>query len=398
MNIVDYVLERSPQALNVLSLKIKVAELYIEFRLKDNNNIEMGCLIKKPTGLIIESTILNGGGAINSQVFQTIESLNAKYNIEIKKIFITDENLFESLVLEKDENVGSEDQSSIPLYLVKEHQTSLGYGVLSQLFSENPIHQIGSYQLNCNLGFEMGDCLEQKKVALKSDISDVVSEDVFDAIYAHVKLCSILFELRQNCQTVKLNLMIGLTKTREDIFLKQEPLIINLSLINYILCKYSRNAVELRTKKDSNRTHYHVGMNRIDLFELVKKYNKPFITTSYFDRNIIYAEYLGKKVFYLVEKEVMNHVYWANQALLANLSENLSNWLMENVFGELCQRYAQKTIFHTVTVNDCSIDRATLEHETLKWMRGKGYKYNKVSLGQMSSFISSNAMISMGVA
>lgn len=96
MNLVKYILERTPQSLNVLSSNLLSAEVYFELKLVDVGKVQVNYLIKSQHRLLINQFNLVIDADFNINLLKKIQELATEHEITISKVFFSNKLCFHS--------------------------------------------------------------------------------------------------------------------------------------------------------------------------------------------------------------------------------------------------------------------------------------------------------------
>lgn len=391
MNLVKYILERTPQSLNVLSSNLLSSEVYFELKLLDMQFVQVNYLVKSQNRLLTNKFDLPIDGEFNINLLKKIQELSVKHGISISKAFFSDESVFESfnLLTEEDLKIINWDEN-IVCYLVIDKVTSIGVTVLQEIIKEENYGINTTLDLSFDFGFMTYMNPQVIINKLSKNLEAQVSEKVKHLICDHYLLCYKVSLLREKFFGIRFNIKVGVTETRTDLIEKKYPRIIGLSYIQGIVCKYARDKIELRPKRFNGNTQYKIVMDRKSIFDLVGLYGHYEHLENVLYSKVVYAEYLGKKVFFLIEHDFFDNLCSEFRESFGELNDASFEWLMENLVGELCQQAAQRTIFHSITVYDHPSDIATLKYKAMGWFRRNGYRGKKLSIGHLATYIFHN--------
>lgn len=388
MNLVKYILERTPQSLNVLSSNLLSAEVYFELKLVDVGKVQVNYLIKSQHRLLINQFNLVIDAEFNINLLKKIQELATEHEITISKVFFSEESVYENFNMCTKEDLESINwNENIVCYLVRDKVTSIGASVLQQIIKEEECGKSTTLDLNFDFGFMT--CMNPQVITFKlaEMLEGKVSENVNHLICNHYQLCYKVGLLREKIFGIRFNVKVGVTETRTDLIEKKHPKIIGLSYLQSIVCKYARDKVELREKRFNKNSQYKIAMDRKSLFDLVDVYGHYEYLENVLYSKVVYAEYLGKKVFYLVESDFFENLCSEFRASFFELNDESFEWLMGNIVGELCQQSAQRTIYHSITVHDHPSDIETLKYKAMGWFRSNGYRGKKLSIGHLATYI-----------
>lgn len=393
MKVVSFVLENTPQSLNVLAFKLQHEELYLEFRVIDEVEVEVVYLIKGPNRLSIGSFGLKTSTSFSEGVMKQVAQIIKESKQAIRKIFVSERTVFTALSELTEEFLDSiQWDMDVALYLVCEKETSLGPIVLNNLAARagGDFFKISALIDFNNL--ELGvPCTENNE--FRQELAKIFNQTVVVNILGHYELCRKLFILREKFIGVRLKVKVGVTSTREDIVDKRDPLIMGLSYLQYIVCGNARSSIVKKEKRNTKLCHFRLAMSRTDLYDLVLKFGKPDVMLEVMDRKVVYAEYLGKKVFYLIEYGFYDRIFVENRVLFAELSTKAYKALIENLMGEICQQHAQRTMYHTVAVHDYPLEAEVLHKHALQWFKLRGFQGSRLTMGHIATYLFKNNMM-----
>lgn len=389
--IIKYILDKTPQSLNVLSSNLHSAEIYIEFELLDQSIAKINYLIKSPNRLIIDSVDLHVGADFGLSIVQIVQDISKNYQISIGKVFFSEESVFEILDQVTEDQLSKISwNSDFVFYLIRNKSTCLGVPVLHEIIRQHSNGVVTKIDLSFDFGFmtNMNPNVITNNMFQKMDKK--IPLVIRNLICSHYLLCYKVSLLRERIFGARFNIKVGVTETRLDLIEKKNPKIIGLSYLQNIVCKNARDKVELKEKRFNKTAQFKLMMDRQSFYDLVSTHGQHDRLTDVMDMKIVYAEFLGKKVFYLVDSEFYRNLCAEFRFSLNELDDDSFDWLMCNLVGELCQQSAQRTIYHSITVHDHPTDINVLKAKAMRWFRSKGYRGHKLSVGHLATYIYQN--------